>query len=863
MLDIGTTNSLHQLFEYQAKQTPNKRALLDLDGHSITYQQFNAYGNIVARYLRYKGLKAGDVVGIHIPKSIRLFGFTLGILKAGGIVVGIESDTPTNYIQEIIDTTQMKFFITTTTSQINTQIIRPHTILEKAFRLVTTSYPIQNPKYFLQKFVRTIFNRNLNLDITRDDPAAIVYTSGSTGKRKAVVTPHRATINRIHSIINTMSPDKRKMFVSMGPIATIGHLRELAYAGTGVPNLVVPPSKVLNPKHCIDVLREYPISLVLFTPSLLKSVLETNIDEHDWSDLHYINLAGEIAHTKTAKQVLDRFPQMEISNWYGMSESPASLMYQINPEITVEDSRIPVGKPCSNVRAYILDEHLKIVPPRTTGELYLGGDNLALGYLEDGKIVNDHYIDDPILNDGEKVFATGDLGEYAEDGNINILGRVDDIVKIRGLRVNLKEVDTLLEMHTAINQAITITENTNENNILVSYITLDKYLTLQELKTFLRQKVPTYKIPSKFYIIDTMPILTTGKIDKQALPLSEKDLLTDRVIDNLTMFDTRLEFELKIIWNDLFGAETIITSNSRFFDLGADSLMVGKLMLMLDEKYGYEPPLSILIENPTIPELSTAIQSNVQSTYHSTIVDLYIHNQPPDFTFLMIPPSGSTIFAIQSLFKILKHQGNVYGVHPLGSDKNTQAQQSIEEMAKRYWSDLESKDIEGELVLFGHCHGGFVALEMGIQYLQKHGVPLRIMMLDTPPPLSGPTWQAPWKNNPDQKDNLDFLSKIFKRNHDLGSLKQRSKWISQFIAHHYAHKTYVGKPYKGAGFLIYSQEFNDLSNGRWERRWDEIFIGEYSVQMIPNSKHLSVSKEILAKHPQSVTTSIRDFLNAN
>jgi amino acid adenylation domain-containing protein len=453
-------------------------------------------------------------------------------------------------------------------------------------------------------------------NVTAENLAYVIYTSGSTGTPKGVAVPHRA-VNRLVCNTNyiqfTASDAKgAQLRIAQASNASFDAATFEIWGSLlhGARLVVIPQNVVLSPQHFAAYIREQRISVLFLTTALFNQL--ASIVPQAFKDLHHLLIGGEALDPKSVKIVLRNGPPQRLVNGYGPTESTTFACWYLVQDIPEGATNVPIGRPISNTQIYILDSQLQPVSIGTPGELYIGGDGLARGYLNRLELTEEKFIPNPFGN--SKLYKTGDLAHYLPDGNIEFLGRIDNQVKIRGFRIELGEIEALLNQHPDVRQAVVIArEDIPGDKRLVAYIVLNQkpevisaagFAYATTLKRFLEEKLPNYMIPAAFVMLDSLPLTPNGKVDRQNLPAPDRS--RPKIEATFVAPRNPIEEKLAVIWTELLGLEQIGV-NDNFFHLGGHSLIVTQMLSRVREVFRVELSFHQIFANPTIGNLAQLI----------------------------------------------------------------------------------------------------------------------------------------------------------------------------------------------------------------------------------------------------------------
>ncbi len=567
---------LGQLFEYSVDQYPNHTAI-ECDDVSLTYRELDNKVNQLAHYLVHQKVNKNAKIGILLERSIECYIAILAILKTGAAYIPIEVDYPDERINYIFADLPFHSVITSSSQLLRKNILFPPPIV---FDKISDELEQQSCK---RPTLPTIDAHQL---------CYIIYTSGSTGKPKGVEIMHKSACHYIAqaSALYEMTPlDKVYQGFSLAFDAS---LEELWMAFANGATLVACTSKdIRSGLGLVDFLTTNKISVMSTVPTLLSTLEDTTL-----SSLRLLILGGEIC----LPQLVQRYasPGLRIMNTYGPTEATVIATYSdCHPE-----KPITIGKPLPGYSLHILDEHLNPVNDGESGELCIGGMGLARGYVNRPELTAQKFIDHPNQT-GTRLYRTGDLASLNTNGEFLFLGRVDDQVKIRGFRVELNEIEAVMTSYDAIHNAVVLLNNEHDNPMLVSWIIIDKTkpFHLQDFKTFLREQLPSYMIPSSIQQMDSFPLLASGKINRKAFAThTPADVIVEYIAPN-----TPLEKDIARVFSEVLETNLISITADFFYDLGGHSLLAAKVISNL-RKNDRLKNISILdlYSHPSIQQLA-------------------------------------------------------------------------------------------------------------------------------------------------------------------------------------------------------------------------------------------------------------------
>ena len=581
---------IHQLFEAQVTRTPDAIALV-FEEQQLTYKQLNQKANQLAHYLKTLGVSSEVLVGLCVERSLEMVVGLLGILKAGGAYVPIDPSYPQERLTYMLSDSAVSLVLTQQ-------------------KMLAQLPALQADVVFLDKDWEVIeqnSDRNLHNDVQPENLAYIIYTSGSTGKPKGVQICHSSVVNFLKSMSSVPGLTEQDIFLAVTTISFDIAALEL-YLPLVVGARIVLASREIasDGSMLVDLLENAKATVMQATPATWRLLLAAQ-----WQNSHGLKIlcGGEALPRELVNQLQGE--DTSIWNLYGPTEATIwSTIYQVGSRLTLSranDSYESIGRPIANTVVYILDSHHKLVPIGVPGELHIGGEGLSRGYLNRQELTAEKFIANPFdSSKSEYLYKTGDLACYLPDGNIEFLGRLDNQVKIRGFRIELGEIEVVLNQYPKVEQAIvTVQEYSPGDKRLVGYLVChSEPPTIEELRSFLTEKLPDYMIPSAFVMLDAFPLTANGKINRRALKPP-----TDRGGSAMSFVapSTPVEQQLAAIWSEVLGIEKI-GIHDNFFDLGGHSLLIIQVQNRLKEISSSKLTVIDLFKNPTINTLAPIIE---------------------------------------------------------------------------------------------------------------------------------------------------------------------------------------------------------------------------------------------------------------
>lgn len=707
---------LPQLIETQAARRTD-RVAVRLNGDRLTYGELNKRSNQVARRLREMGARPGVFVGIYMERSLDMIVGLLGVLKSGAAYLPLDPAFPRDRLEFMIDDAAVPILLTE--ERLVADLAGPRT----ATLAIDSEWDS----------LSTLDADNLEPMARPDDLAYVIYTSGSTGKPKGVQISHRALVNFLESMRAEPGLVEEDRVLALTTLSF-----DIATLELYVPLIVGAQVDLVDRETAYDSallakkIAASDATVIQATPATWRMLIDSGWEGKE--DLKIL-CGGEALARDLADALLVRCASLW--NMYGPTETTVwSAICEVEPG----NDSILIGRPIANTEIYLLDDRLQPVPVGVPGELHIGGDGLARGYLNREELTEEKFIPHPFRPDGgARIYKTGDLARYRPDGRIECLGRIDNQVKIRGFRVELGEIETAIVAHPAVRKAVVVVrEDTPGDRRLVAYVVPDNNHepTLAELRPFLRESLPDYMVPSAVVALKSFPLTPNGKVDRRALGPPEQG--RPEQVREYQAPRTPLEKTLVKVWSDVLAIDRI-GINDDFFDLGGHSLLATRLANALRQTLDIDLPLRAIFLESTVANMARKI------TYTAKTGAYAYHETPPKWASLVpIQPKGERrpFFLVSGNYReedefygymanLVPHLGldqPVFGFRARGLDGRQDPHRTAEEMARDYVDEMRLYQPEGPYLLGGECVGGVVAFEMA-QRLMKDGHDVGLLLL--------------------------------------------------------------------------------------------------------------------------------------
>lgn len=571
--------TITELFEAQAARTPERMAM-NCNGAAMTYGELNAKANRLARTLRGRGVGPDQAVGILAERSLEMIIGVLAIIKAGGAYLPLDPDYPQSRIEYMLQDAGVSVCLADRSMQ--DRVSRISMCIDPADLANNCSD---------EEGVENLPHLN-----TPHDLIYIMYTSGSTGEPKGVMIEHR-NVNRLISNSNMLIIREDDRILQTGSLAFDASTFEIWGAllnGAGL--YLVQKGDLLSAEALERRMNLDRITMIWLTAALFNQLVEEN--PQIFATLRTLYVGGDVLSPKHINEVRRLYPQLSVVNGYGPTESTTFTTYfPIECEYT---DAIPIGRPVSNTRVYILDSLNQLQPIGVPGELCVAGDGLARGYLNRPELTAERFVANP-FEPGERIYRTGDLARWLLDGTIEFIGRKDEQVKIRGFRIELGEIENQLLRHSSIKETVVMARSDeNGQKYLCAYLTADESLSVTEIRQYLSRELPEYMIPSHFVQMEQLPLTSNGKVDRKALPEPDGSMA---VGGEFVAPQNEVESQLVAIWAELLGRETIGVNDS-FFDLGGNSIKLITLASIIKTRLHQEIQTIDLFHHTTIRQIA-------------------------------------------------------------------------------------------------------------------------------------------------------------------------------------------------------------------------------------------------------------------
>ncbi|BAZ21895.1 amino acid adenylation domain-containing protein [Kalymmatonema gypsitolerans NIES-4073] len=708
-------------FTSWVNSTPERSAVRQ-GSRTWNYGELGKSSQALARVLLSHGIERGDVVALYGTSSFGLIASAIAVFLSGGVLMTLDPQLPSDRQQLILAEAKAKYIL---------DIDEKHPEGQEIWQSLTV-IRINKDTGAAINYLEDSSDTIPLPEISGDDAAYIFFTSGSTGVPKGVLGCHKGLAHFLCWQRQTFGISQQDRIAQLTKLSFDAILRDIFLPLTSGATLCLPaPGDNLEPAKILRYLEREQISVLHTVPCLAQSWLADVPKEVCLRNLRWLFFSGEPLKETLILQWRDAFPEAgEIINLYGATETTlVKCYYQVprEPRVGVQ----PVGRTLPETQALVLGVNHQLCGIGEPGEIILRTPFRSLGYINAKEEMQSRFIKNHFRNDDQDLlYYTGDRGRYRPDGSLEILGRCDHQLKIRGIRIELGEIETVLAQHPSVHQTVvTAREDVLGEQSLVAYIipNQESAPTISEIRSFLSTKLPTYMVPSSFIFLDSFPLTPNGKVDRRALP-------TPSNISNLgTFVEPRNQIELQLvqIWSKILKVDKVGVQDN-FFDLGGHSLLAPYLMAQIKQQFGKDVPLTSLFQNPTIEQLATIVQIDSDCSNSSCLVPIQPNGSK--LPFFCVPGAGDEPFYLYHLGRCLGEDQPLYSFQAKDLNGKLEPATRIKDMASHYIQAMQAVQPQGPYFLGGHSFGGKVAFEMTQQLLHQGHIVALVVIIDTTAP---------------------------------------------------------------------------------------------------------------------------------
>jgi amino acid adenylation domain-containing protein len=718
--------SVDQLFLRRVQEAPGHIAVT-FEGRSLTYLALSEQMNQLAARLRAIGVGPGTLVGICMDRCNEMVVALLAVFRAGGAYLPLDPAFPPDRIAFMQEDARPLAVITQSHLREKFSFSAPHVLcLEPA---VTGTPSVSVPEI--------LPHPNSHLD----DLAYVLYTSGSTGKPKGVQITRRALTNLLNAVAPALPIEKSDVFLASSTISfDISAFEIFAPLISGAHLVVAPRSTAVSGVLLADAIQTSGATLLQATPSGWRILLEAG-----WQGQPALKMltAGEPLDRTLARRLLER--GAGLWNLYGPTEA---TIYATGCEIPTGDTKITIGRPLANYTAYVLDHNGKRVPIGAIGELYLGGVGVARGYLNRPELTAEKFIRDPFYSEAVSseagvLYRTGDLARFLADGQIELLGRADNQIKLRGYRIELEEIESVIDSHPGVRKSVVKMVDLGEGDQrLIAYVIPQNAVLFEEaqLREYALRSLPPYTVPAAFIAVEALALTPSGKVDRKALPAFVDVKLLHTAVP-CEMPADELEAAILDSWRTVLNLPHVDLEHN-FFAVGGHSLLAARMFAKLDDRLGLTLPISLLVESPTPRLLADRIRKIKQSPIRCLVRMQTKGSLRPLY---LVHHLFGDILLYRALAECFAPERPVTGIQAPEGLAERSERCSLKSLAAGYVQELLERQASGPFHLAGFSSGSVLAFEMASQLKELgHEVGL-LALIDGDINAPGPALSKPAK----------------------------------------------------------------------------------------------------------------------
>lgn len=705
---------IHELFEAQAERTPEALAVIS-ENERLTYHELNERATELAKHLRAIGVGPEVVVGLCLERSVGMVVGLLGILKSGGAYLPLDPGYPKERLAHMLEETQAPVLVS------RKQLLKG--IPDNGRTVVCLGLG--------GRVTGRRWENNGASGVTPKNLAFVAYTSGSTGRPKGVLVTHRSLVNHTVAISKRFGLEPSDRVLQFASLSFDVAAEELFPSWSSGAAVVLSPAGISGVvSSFVRFLKRQGVTVVNLPSSFW----------HEWA----LELSGSEVPLPPALRLVvvgsERVLTERLALWrqfvgdrvrwcnaYGATEATiTTTLYELGgSELADKLPSVPIGRPIANTRIYVLDRERHPVPVGVAGELYIGGAGVARGYLKQPELTAEKFIPDPFGEDpAAHLYRTGDLARYLPDGNIELLGRLDGQVKVRGHRIELGEVESALRRFPEVLDCAVIAREEAGEKSLVAYLVSGRNRgpRVKDLRRHLSRTLPEYAMPSVFVKVEALPLSGNWKLDRSRLPEANRQRTNEK---RFIAPRNDIEARLAGIWERVLAVAPIGITDD-YFELGGHSLLAVRLLAQVQKAFGRELPLATILEAPTIAKLARILRQKDWVPSWSPLVALQPKGSKPPF--YCVHAIGGNVLTYIDLARHLGPDQPVYGLQAKGLDGREIPHIRIEDMAADYVTEIRKFQPEGPYFLGGASAGGIVAFEIA-QQLKARGLEVGLLAL--------------------------------------------------------------------------------------------------------------------------------------
>ncbi|MNB91829.1 Linear gramicidin synthase subunit B [compost metagenome] len=712
----SSRTSIHQLFESKASSSPTAVAIVSDEIH-ITYEDLNAQANRLARYLQTIGIQSGSFVALGMNRSPEMITALLAILKLGAAYVPIDPLLPEERILYMLQDTGSQVLLTMSRDRVEWPSMN------------VTLLPLDR----LRNDIDRQLSENLNINLHPESAAYVNYTSGSTGLPKGVVVPHRGVVRLVqpdHYIELSVNDVVLQGSTISFDAATFEIWGSLCNGATlALLNVQTPSLAELG-----EAIQRYNVTAMWMTSGLFTVMVDESIQ--GLSGLKSLLVGGDLVSPVHVRKVKEAYPELEVINGYGPTENTTfTCCHRISADDYKGDS-IPIGRPINGTYVHILNARLEPVPIGVAGELYIGGEGLAIGYLNLPDLNAQQFIESPFCQ-GERLYRSGDLVRWLPDGNIAYIGRADHQVKVRGFRVELGEIQTRLLRTDKVKKAL-VTARRDEQGLmeLIAYVVPHDNESIEQIKKEMTDKLPAYMMPSHWIQLEALPLTANGKFDHKNLPEPVINKEGRKLIHEPV---TEMEIKIRDIWRDVLKRDDLGLYDN-FFEHGGHSLKTITIISKMEAELHVRIPIREFYTRPTIREMAVFVeelqQIDVIPPDRDDQIVMIRQDEDAECDIFLIHGGNGEIYANIEFIHLLSFSARYWGLRMNRFEGLAPYEIDIKQLAEEYIIKIQRIQPENPIHLMGWSFGGTLAFEIARQLELKGREVKFLAVIDSLPPLT-------------------------------------------------------------------------------------------------------------------------------
>ncbi|MBD2773825.1 amino acid adenylation domain-containing protein [Iningainema tapete] len=877
----------------QACQRFPEQIALEYKGCQVSYSNLDEMANRLANCLMAQ-LSKGSIVAVILDDRIEIIVTLIGILRTGCVFVPLDPDFPASRLSQIVADVEPDCFITN--SKYEDLVNKINSANNNNYKIINLG---ENSKYAFSnegqikssKFLVDFSAERPIVDLDPNDLCYIYYTSGSTGTPKGIAGKLKGISHFIKWEIETFNIDYGWRVSQFTQPTFDALLRDvfvpLCVGGT----ICIPPEKplMMGTTELVDWIDTQKINLIHCVPTVFGAIASSHLHQKKFQSLKYILMAGETLPISDVNRWMEVYEsRIKLVNLYGASETTMVKFYHQIQKSDLERGFIPIGKPMKGARAVVLDEWGNVCPRGVFGELYIRTPYQTLGYYKNPNLTKKVFVNNPFSEDpNDLLYKTGDLARLLNDGTFQLRGRKDNQVKIRGIRVELTEIENQLRDHPLVRNAVVeVREDIPGYKRLVAYLVADpsqaQELSLVDLRSFLKKKLPDYMMPSHFVMLEALPLTPNGKVNRRALPTP--DISRSHQEASFVAPRNKAEEMLAAIWAEVLGRERL-GIHDNFFELGGHSLLSIRLMAQIQKQFGKNLPLATLFQNPTIEHLASLLGEQTDFQTSSPLVAIQPSGaQPP---FFCVHPIGGNVLCYADLARHLGIEQPFYGLQSPGLNGEREPHTRIEDMASHYIEALQTIQPQGPYRIGGWSLGGIIAFEMA-QQLHSCGHQVALLaLIDSYAPITSNKREemdeamvvatlamdigglfgkelSVCVDELKQMESNEQLNYILEQAKTLNILppevevQQMRYYVQVFKANLQAKSCYTPQPYRGKITLLCASEKLKKQTYDPSQGWSRLTEVGVEIRQIPGD-HYTILQE---PHVQILADRLKNFLIA-